>query len=95
MFALLEIAFLLVLGAAVLAMIRAASARPDERGLALAARLALAAWAAFAVMLLIDFDAIAKDPAGTLRSVGIVVICVLGVLGYRHLLSRLRDRANR
>lgn len=95
MFAVLEIAFLVVLGVAVLAMTCAASARPDERGLALTARLAMAAWATFAVMLVVDVTAIAEDPAGTLRTVGIVLISVLGILGYRHLLSRLRDRANR
>ncbi|MEM7189049.1 MAG: hypothetical protein AAF439_05510 [Pseudomonadota bacterium] len=90
-----ELAGIAALGAVVFILFRAARVRDDQPGLRMAAYLGLGAWIAFSVMLLVDFDAIASDPVGALSNLLIAFAVLAVVLGYRHILGLLKDRAGR
>ena len=90
---LLEIAGTACLLVVVWVLFRAANARPDERSLRYVAWGALVVWVVFAIVTLIDFGYV-RDNTGEIGQTALIVaIIALVVLGYRHLLARLRDRA--
>lgn len=75
-------------------LFRAASARPDERGLRFAAWGGLTAWVVFAIVSLVDFGYV-RENTGEIGQTLLIVAIIAGiVMGYRSLLSRLRSRAD-
>ncbi|MEM9059396.1 MAG: hypothetical protein AAGD13_02955 [Pseudomonadota bacterium] len=94
MIVLLEICALAAIGFMVFVLFRAAAARPDDPQLRAIARIGLAAWVVFAVVLLIDFEALVADPLGALSNLAALGAIVAIILGYRHLLGKVKDRAN-
>lgn len=90
---LLELLGLGLLGLVVWTMYRMAAARPVEHGYLHAARAGMAAWVVFVLWTLIDINYIRENAAG-IRQVLVFFIVMGGlILGYRALLSRLKDRA--
>lgn len=90
----LELAGVCTLLLVVWVLFRAARARPDERGLRYAAWGGLVAWVVFAVTTLIDFGYVRDNTGEVGKNLLIVTIIVGLILGYRSILSRLRDRAD-
>ena len=89
----LELAGVLSLSLVVWVLFRAAGARPDERGLRYVAWGGLTAWVVFAVFTLIDFGYV-RENMGELGQSGVILAVLVGIfLGYRTLLTKLRDRA--
>lgn len=95
MIILLELVGLAALALVVLILFRAAGARPDQRDLTWVAWGGLVAWIVFALILLVDFGAIADNPLGTLTNLLIAAIILAAVMGYRSVLGRLRMAADR
>ncbi len=91
----LELAGLATFLLVVWVLFRAASARPDERGLRYAAWGALAAWVVFTIWTLVDFGYV-QENAGSLGLNALIAVVVIAiVLGYRALVGRLRDAADK
>jgi len=87
---------LMVLGALLIvvrALFRAARARPDERGLRIAAWCALVAWAIFTIVTLVDFGQVPETMGRTGQTLVVAGVAVIVIMGYRTILARLRDRA--
>ena len=88
----LEIAGIAAIGVVVLILFRAASARPEDNGLRMAAWIALSAWLAFALFWLIDLDDLQSDPWSVVIN-GVLLAIVIGVvLGYRKILKIIKSR---
>lgn len=89
----LELAGVLSLLLVVWVLFRAARARPDEPSMRYVAWGALAAWVVFAVVTLVDFDYV-RENTGEIGQTALIVVIIAGIiLGYRSILSRLRDSA--
>ena len=95
MVVLLELGGILMVGVFAWAIFRAAKARPEDNGLRWAARIAVAAWIAFAILWVVSSKAIVQDPVGTGINVLIAMAIVGVVMGYRTVLGHLKDRAGR
>ena len=95
MVVLLELGGILMIGVFAWAIWRAAKARVEDTGLRWAARIAVAAWVAFAILWAVSSKAILEDPIGTGLNVLIAMAILTVVLGYRKVLGRLKDRADR
>ena len=95
MIVLLEFAGILTIGVFAWVIWRASKARPEDTGLRWAARIAIAAWIAFAAIWALSSKAILDDPGGTAIN-ALIAMAILGVvMGYRKVLGRLKDRAGR
>ncbi len=75
-------------------LFRAARARPDERSLRYVAWGGLAAWVVFAIVSLIDFGYVRDNLGEVGQNILIAVIVIAIIMGYRSILTRLRDRAD-
>lgn len=95
MFAVLEGLALVGFLAAVWILRRYAHGRHGSRTARRVSDLALGAWVAFALFVVVDFRALADNPTGALRNVALVATVVAAILGYRWLLQRARDAADR
>lgn len=89
-----EIGGLAVLLVVVWVLFRAARARPADSGLKITAWLGIAVWLAFSALLLGD-DLANSDIWALARNALIVTVILGAVLGYRHVIGILRDRAGR
>ena len=89
-----EIGGMLALLAVVWVIHKAARARPEERGLKVAAWLAFGVWLAFAATLLAD-DLAESDGWQLARNALIAAVIIAVVMGYRRLIGILRERAGR
>jgi hypothetical protein len=89
---LFEVAGMAALGVVVWVLYKASRYRPDQPGLRVAAVIGLAAWAGFALLLLVNGGAF-EDPMGLARNALILAVIVAAVMGYRRVLGLLRERA--
>ena len=80
------------LGVVVWVLFKASRYRPDQPGLRTAAMIGLAAWAGFALLLLVNGGAF-DNPIGLARNALILAVILAAVMGYRRVLGLLRARA--
>lgn len=85
----------LVIFMAVWILWRLAATRPEQPELRLAARLAAIAYVVFLAISVIDFGYIADHPDKVLSGVAALASVFLIIAGYRWLLQRARDKADR
>ncbi|MFK7942847.1 MAG: hypothetical protein AB8B85_08055 [Paracoccaceae bacterium] len=89
----LELAGVVMLLLVVWVLFRAARARPDEPSMRYVAWGSLIAWVTFAIITLIDFGYV-RENTGEIGQTALILAVIGGIfVGYRMILSRLRDRA--
>ena len=88
----LEAAGMAAFAGVVWILFRASRERADQPGLRIAAWIAAAAWAGFALLLLIN-SRVLDDPLALGRNALIVGVILLVVMGYRRVLGAIRARA--
>lgn len=86
-----EFAAMAVLGGVVWVLFLAARERPDQTGLRRTAYVGLGAWGGFVLWSLVRAG-IFDDPGALARSIAIIAVIAAAILGYRRLLTALRER---